>query len=163
MLWGTLLTFPNFYIYFFFFFKAVPMAYGSSWARGWIRATTAGLHRSHSNARSLTHQVRPGIETASSRIMDSFHFRWATTGNSNPLYLNGLFRIFQSIYSLFLVHLGMISSCGTVKKFLLFYFLSWSSGWVERRPHSGDGIVLSFPTLFPPVCFIFSKIPGPLH
>ena len=42
---------------FFFFlsfclFRAAPMAYGSSQARGLIRATAAGLRQNHSNARS---------------------------------------------------------------------------------------------------------------
>ena len=38
-------------LYFFFFlFRAIPMAYGGSQARGLIRATAAGLH--HSNSRS---------------------------------------------------------------------------------------------------------------
>ena len=34
----------------FVIFRAAPMAYGSSQARGLIRATAAGLHHSHSNA-----------------------------------------------------------------------------------------------------------------
>ena len=65
------------------------MAYGSSQARGIIGATAAGLHHSHSNrsrvlatsmtyttahgnARSLTHDGRPGIKPASSWILVSF-------------------------------------------------------------------------------------------
>ena len=36
----------------FFFFRATPAAYGCSQARGPIGAKTAGLHHSHSNARS---------------------------------------------------------------------------------------------------------------
>ena len=40
-------------IFFFFgIFRAVPIAYGSSQARGQIGATAAGLHHSHSNAGS---------------------------------------------------------------------------------------------------------------
>ena len=35
-----------------FLFRATPMAYGGSQARGQIRGTAAGLHHSHSNARS---------------------------------------------------------------------------------------------------------------
>ena len=38
--------------FFFFFFRAIPVAYGSSWARGRTKAVAAGLHHSHSNARS---------------------------------------------------------------------------------------------------------------
>ena len=39
----------------FFFFKATLAAYGSSQARGQIRAAASGLHHSHSNARSEPH------------------------------------------------------------------------------------------------------------
>ena len=39
----------------FLLFKAAPMAYGGSQARGPIGATAASLHHSHSNTRSLTH------------------------------------------------------------------------------------------------------------
>ena len=37
------------------FFRAAPTAYGSSQARGEIEAVAAGLHHSHSNARSEPH------------------------------------------------------------------------------------------------------------
>ena len=37
-----------------FLFRAVPVAYGSSQASGWIRAVAAGLRHSHSNAGSET-------------------------------------------------------------------------------------------------------------
>jgi len=36
----------------FLLFRAAPMAYGSSQARGLIGAAAAGLHHSHSNTRS---------------------------------------------------------------------------------------------------------------
>ena len=44
-------------IFFFFFclLRAALVAYGGSQARGQIGAAAAGLHYSHSNARSLTH------------------------------------------------------------------------------------------------------------
>ena len=38
--------------FFSFLFMATPAAYGSSWARGQTGAAAAGLHHSHSNARS---------------------------------------------------------------------------------------------------------------
>ena len=42
---------PRHFIYFFVFcLLSAPMAYGGSQARGLIRATTAGLRQSHSNA-----------------------------------------------------------------------------------------------------------------
>ena len=72
-----------------FFFRAIPVAYGGSHARGQIRAAAAGLHHSHSNAgskphsqpapqlmampdRLLTHRVRPGIGPTSSQILVGF-------------------------------------------------------------------------------------------
>ena len=41
--------------FFFFFFRAALAAYGGSQARGLIGAIAAGLHHSHSNARSELH------------------------------------------------------------------------------------------------------------
>ena len=41
----------SFYV-FILCFRATPAAYGSSQARGWIRATSAGLHHTHSNTGS---------------------------------------------------------------------------------------------------------------
>ena len=41
--------------YFFIFFRAAPMAYGGSQARGRIGAIAAGLRHSHSNFRSKLH------------------------------------------------------------------------------------------------------------
>ena len=65
--------------YIFFLFMATPTAYGSSQARGWIRAAATGQHHSKSNirrklhlwstpqlVRSLTHWARPKIEPVSS-------------------------------------------------------------------------------------------------
>ena len=52
----------GFYFILFFFlfclFKATPMAYGGSQARGPVGAAAAGLHQSHSNAGSELH-LRP--------------------------------------------------------------------------------------------------------
>ena len=43
-----------FFLFFFFlvFFRAAPVAYGDSQARGLIGAVSAGLHHSHRNTRS---------------------------------------------------------------------------------------------------------------
>ena len=53
-----------FFIYFLFFifcpFRAAPIAYRGSQARGPIGAAAAGLHYSHSNARSGVH-LRPMV------------------------------------------------------------------------------------------------------
>ena len=43
----------------FCLFRATPVAYGGSQARGLIRATAAPLHHSHSNARSELHLQPP--------------------------------------------------------------------------------------------------------
>ena len=40
---------------FIIFFRATPLAYGGSQARGQIRAATTSLHHNHSNARSKPH------------------------------------------------------------------------------------------------------------
>ena len=50
-----------FYFIFIFIFKATPVAYGSSCARGWIGAARAGLHHSHSNMGSKPH-LRPMLQ-----------------------------------------------------------------------------------------------------
>ena len=44
--------------FFFSFFRAAPVAYGDSQARGQIRAVAAGLHYSHSSMGSELH-LRP--------------------------------------------------------------------------------------------------------
>ena len=50
--WLPVFVFVLFYFYFYLLFRAAPAAYGGSQARGQIRAIAAGLHHSHSNARS---------------------------------------------------------------------------------------------------------------
>ena len=51
----------------FLFFRAKPVAYGSSQAKDQIRAAAAGLH--HRHAGSLTHWAGPGIKPLSSWIL----------------------------------------------------------------------------------------------
>ena len=53
-------------------FKATLSANRISQARDQIRAMASSLCHSHSNARSLTHLVRPGIEPTSSWILVRF-------------------------------------------------------------------------------------------
>ena len=70
--------------FFFCLFRSVPAAYRTSQARGWIRAVAASLYHSHSkvgsklcpwhitahsNARYLTHWVRPRIKPVSSWML----------------------------------------------------------------------------------------------
>ena len=47
-----LFYFILFYLFYFCLFRATPVAHGSSQARSQIGAVAAGLHHSHSNARS---------------------------------------------------------------------------------------------------------------
>ena len=70
---------------FFFFFRAAPMAFGGSQARGQIRAVAAGLYHSHSNSGSLTHWPRPGIEPVSFMDTSQIRFRLAKTGTPKRL------------------------------------------------------------------------------
>ena len=78
---------------FFFLFRATPMAYWISQARGHIRATEASLYHSHSNTRSephlwptlsnagsLTHWVRPRIKLSSWWMLVRCLTCWATPG-----------------------------------------------------------------------------------
>ena len=53
----------------FCLFRAQPVACGGSQARGQMGAVAAGLPHTHSNATSLTHRVRSGIELMSSWIL----------------------------------------------------------------------------------------------
>ena len=64
------------YLFIYWLFRAAPVAYVGSQARGRIRAVVAGLRHSHCNtrsepylrpnARSLTQWMRPGMEPSSS-------------------------------------------------------------------------------------------------
>ena len=86
-----------FLFFIFCFFRAATTAYGSSQARGRIGAVAAGLcmpqpqecgiralsstyTTAHSNAGSLTHWARTGIEPTSSWILVQFVNHWATEG-----------------------------------------------------------------------------------
>ena len=68
-------------------FRAAPLAYGSSQARGQIRAVVTSLHHSHSNTGSLTWWAKLGIEPASSWMLVRFVNQWATTGIPEMLLL----------------------------------------------------------------------------
>ena len=51
-----------FFLFFFFFglFRAIPVAYGGSQARGPIRAAPTGQRHRHSNAASVTYTTAQG-------------------------------------------------------------------------------------------------------
>ena len=111
---------------FFFFFRAAPMAHGSSQARGWIGATAASLYQSqqcwiqavsvtyttaHANAWSLTHWTRPGIEPLSS---------WILVGlvTAEPCWqLFFFFNLLRFKFDLYIFHCSLLF-------FILFNFLS---------------------------------------
>ena len=96
-LWNIRICFSPSFFFFFPFFRAAPVAYGSFWIRGQIRATVASLNHSYSNTRaelhlwpapqlacsnagSLTHWLRPRIKPLSSCIPVRFLTHWATNG-----------------------------------------------------------------------------------
>ena len=85
----------SFLFLFFCFFRSAPVAYGSSQARGWIRAAAAGLHHRHSNIGSEPHlrptpQLRATLDSQPAEwgqglnhiLMDTgwIHFHCATMG-----------------------------------------------------------------------------------
>ena len=119
----------NLFFFFFFFFVfclfvvvivvvaiswAAPAAYGGSQARGLIGAVAAGLCHSHSNARSLTHWARPGIEPATSWFLVGFVNHCATMGT--PFFFSLIF-----IY-LFILFIFIFP---TLFFFFFFVFLSF--------------------------------------
>ena len=80
----------NFFFFFIFFFAiswATPAAYGGSQARGGIGAVAAGLHQGPSNAGSLTHRARPGMEPASSWFLVGAVNHCATPGTPTRMFL----------------------------------------------------------------------------
>ena len=123
------------FLFFFFclfiflsFFRAAPVAYGGSQARGPIGAVVASLHRSHSNTGiqaasatynvahsnpgSLTHWARSGIEPAFSWILVGFVNRWATRGTPITFsYFNFLICNFSLVFYKTLEFLPTTSLC----------------------------------------------------
>ena len=86
----------------FFLFRAIPIAYGSSQARGQIGATlqpqqhgiqamSVTYAAACGNVGSLTHWARPRIKPASSRILVRFLAHWATTELQKCLFLTEIF------------------------------------------------------------------------
>ena len=61
-----------FYFFVFCIFRAIPVAYGGSQARGQIGAAAAGLPQLTAMLGSLTHWTRPGIEHESSWMLVRF-------------------------------------------------------------------------------------------
>ena len=68
-------------ILFFLLFMTTPAAYGSSWAKGQIRATAPRLHHSHSNAGSELH-LQPTRQRMA--VLDPQPTEQAQGSNPNP-------------------------------------------------------------------------------
>ena len=62
----------NFYLFIILHFRASHVAYGSSHARGRIRAKASSLNHSPSNASYLTQWAKPGIQSTSAWIPVGF-------------------------------------------------------------------------------------------
>ena len=121
----------KFFFFFFGLFRPSPGACGCSKARGPIGTTTAGLHTpqpqqhgiwamsmtyttAYSNAGSLTHWSRPGIELKSSWILVRFINCWAIMGTLHLLSLN-LLGVTSYLRSNHFIILGVKYSCKHLK------------------------------------------------
>ena len=74
-----------FFFFFFLLFTATPAECESSQARGQITAAATAIPAACSNARSLTHWVRPGVKLASSEIQGWVLNLLSHNGNSQVL------------------------------------------------------------------------------
>ena len=71
----------TFFVFFCVWGGAAPMAYGGSQARGWIGDVAAGLHHSHSNAKSeLCLLPTPQLVTT----LDPKLTKWGQGSNPHP-------------------------------------------------------------------------------
>lgn len=135
----------------FIFFKAAPMAYWGSQARGQFRAVATGLHHSHSNTRSklhmtyttahvntgsLTHWGRQGMESASSKILSDV---FPQSQDRNPNFFNIVYLqhcvkfsctanwpiyIYMNIYTWIYIYTYSLS-------YIIFYLCSIQRDWIE--------------------------------
>ena len=87
----TIFCSMKFFLFFFslcLLFMAAPVAFGSSQARGQIRAIAACLCQSHGNARSEPHlRMTPGIKPASSWTLPWVPNPLSYSGNSSIHYI----------------------------------------------------------------------------
>ena len=83
---------------FLFYFDFLgPHPWNMEVPRGRIKDTAAGLHHSHSNARSLTHWSRSGIEPTTSWILGSLPL--SHSGNSSNSVFSFLYKLHTVFYS----------------------------------------------------------------
>ena len=109
--------------FFLFFFRATAAAYESSQARCWIGASAAGLHQSHSNARSQLH-LQPIPQLTATPVTER-----GQGLNPRPYgYLLGLLSLNPSgnanvPFSLVLKFIMMVNLI--LLRYLGFFFFSW--------------------------------------
>ena len=132
----------NFFKFFnFCLFRAAPASYGTSQARGWIRAAGAGLDLSltpqpqqlgiqatsatytaaHGHAGSLTHWVKPGIKPVSSWIQ-SGSLPLSHSRKSYVEFLNCLILLPFSIIVMTLLWLLLFTFSTSIEFVVLSYF-----------------------------------------
>ena len=75
--------FLSFFFWSFFLFRATPVAYGGSQARGLIGATTAGLHHSSQQCQILNPLSKARNQTCNLMVPSQIHFCYAMTGTLN--------------------------------------------------------------------------------
>ena len=122
------------YLFIFFLFMAAPVAYGTSQARGWIRAAAAGSWHSQNNARSLTHWVRAGWNPHPHRHHVEFLIHWATVGTPFPFFkvkyssftTMCLFSVCHKVIQLYIhTYLSLISHSKILSIVLQTYLQMW--------------------------------------
>ena len=134
-----------FWVFFFCLFRAAPSAYGASYARGQIRAAATGLHHSHSqhqiratsttytiahsNARSLTHWLRLGIEPASLWIQVRFVSAEPQWKLLFFFFLFFFFPLFLNCSFWFNLCIFLFHTNTTLINISLTYFSNWKAGY----------------------------------
>ena len=109
----SLLIYLFFWLFFggggFLSFRAIPAAYGGSKVRGQIGTAATSLQQhetwatsvtyttAHSNAGSLTHGARPGIEPLSSWMLLGFANHWTMKGTPSLLMYKMLHWVFHEV------------------------------------------------------------------
>ena len=123
----------DWFFFFFCLFRAAPVAYGSSWARGLIGAVDASLQHSHSNMAAKL-QLRPTPKVMARWIlnplseardwthivMDTSWFCYCRARMGNPWFMTD--SIWKNHYGLFI---SKDKNCVRLSWFILFIFVSF--------------------------------------
>ena len=117
---------------FFCLFRAAPMAYESSQARGQIRAVAAGLRHSHCNTRYKP-PLWPTPQLKATRYNSHIHYHWASKGT----------------LTFFLTLSFKCKNFNFNKVKLIYFFLSWSTIWelylkAHQYPQSHTDFLICF-------------------